>query len=101
MAEDLNNVVEQALARAFEAKIAELRTAVRDEVLQSVKPWIEAANQTRPSATEYAPGSAPTDLLNAAVASIYDAQGQADILRSLLDGCAQFTGRAVLLVVKG
>src|SRR5205085_3102514 len=50
---------------------------------------------------EHAPGSGPTDLLNAAVASIYDAPGQGDILKALLEGLAQFTARAALFVVKG
>lgn len=49
----------------------------------------------------HAPGTAPTDLLNAAVASVQDASSQTDILKALLDGATQFSRRSVLLVVRG
>src|SRR5205807_2474134 len=48
-----------------------------------------------------APGSSPTDLLNAAVASIQDSTSQAEILRHLLEGTARFCSRTALFVVKG
>ena len=110
MAEDIRQVVEQAVARAWDARIGELRAAVAAEVLQAVQPMVDAAEQRAAEAAEkahqakaapdQAPGSAPTDILSASVASIYDANGQADILRALLDGCAQFTSRCVLFVMK-
>ncbi|MDT8068357.1 MAG: hypothetical protein ROO76_09360 [Terriglobia bacterium] len=46
-------------------------------------------------------GTAPTDLLNAAVASVQDATTQTDILKALLDGAINFSQRAGLLVVRG
>jgi hypothetical protein len=46
-------------------------------------------------------GTSPTDLLNAAVASVRDATSQADILKALLDGATNFSQRAGLLVVRG
>jgi hypothetical protein len=48
-----------------------------------------------------APGTSPTDLLNAAVASVQDATAQTDILKALLDGATKFSERAGLLVVRG
>jgi len=48
-----------------------------------------------------APGSSPTDLLNAAVASVQDATAQTDILKALLDGSTKFSERAGLMVVRG
>jgi hypothetical protein len=47
------------------------------------------------------PGTSPTDLLNAAVASVQDATAQTDILKALLDGATKFSERAGLLVVRG
>jgi len=40
-------------------------------------------------------------LLDSAVASIQEASSQSEILRSLLEGAANFTGRAALFIVKG
>jgi hypothetical protein len=48
-----------------------------------------------------APGSSPTDLLNAAAASILESASQVEILRRLLEGEARFAGRVALFVVKG
>lgn len=50
---------------------------------------------------EEARGASPTDLLNAAVASVQDATSQTDILKALLDGATNFAQRAGLLVVRG
>jgi hypothetical protein len=48
-----------------------------------------------------APGASPTDVLNAAAASIQESGSQAEILRRLLEGEARFAGRVALFVVKG
>lgn len=48
-----------------------------------------------------APGSSPTDILDAAMASIQEASAQAEILHHLLEGEARFAGRVALFVVKG
>jgi hypothetical protein len=110
MAENIKQIVEQALARALDARVSQMREAVAAEVLEAVQPVVEAAERRATEAAEkaeqaqaapaYAPGNTPTDILSAAVASIYDAMGQADILRALLDGSAQFTSRCVLFVMK-
>lgn len=47
------------------------------------------------------PGAGPTDLLNAAVASVQDASSQTDILKALLEGATKFAERSGLLVVRG
>ena len=48
-----------------------------------------------------APGSTPSELLNAASTSIHESGSQAEILRHLLEGEARFAGRVALFVVKG
>ncbi len=104
---DISQVVESAVAESLEAHLAELRTVLRAEIVEKINaamaPLIEEAAKSSKGAQkeEHAPGTGPTDLLNAAVASIYDAPGQGDILKALLDGLAQFTSRAALFVVKG
>jgi hypothetical protein len=96
-AEQLEKEVKEAGKRAKEAeesaKNAEERAEKLEEKLEKAK-----AKKAEP---EYAPGAAPTDLLNAAVATIADAGSQADILKSTLDGIGQFAARTALYVVKG
>src|SRR3954470_1761753 len=103
---DISKAVEKAVSESLDAHIAELRTVLRAEIVEkiteAVQPLIEAAGKSgKGKGDEHASGGGPTDLLNAAVASIYDAPGQGDILKALLDGLAQFTARAALFVVKG
>jgi hypothetical protein len=96
---DIPNVVEEALVRALDARLPALREAIRTEVMGALTPvWDEVQEATRPNAQPA--GDAPTDVLSAAVVSIYDHSSQADILRALLDGVAQFVERSALLVHK-
>lgn len=76
----------------------------RDEAkrqLKKVEAELDEAHSKKTSAPAYEQGTGPTDILNAAVASIFDAGGQSDILRVLLDGLSQFAERAALFVHKG
>ena len=103
---DISQAVEKAVSEALDAHLNELRTVLRAEIIEKIneaaKPLFEAAAKSGvKQKEEHAPGTAPTDILNAAVASIYDAPGQADILKALLEGLSQFTARAALFVVKG
>jgi len=86
---DIQNIIEEAVAEVFEAALPRLRSEIvrrAAEELESLAP---------------APGSTPTDILNAALGSIQDAGSQAEILRHLLEGEARFAGRVALFVVKG
>ncbi|MCU1284414.1 MAG: Chromosome segregation ATPase-like protein [Acidobacteriales bacterium] len=102
---DISKLVEQAVADALEAQLSSLRTSLQSEivskVMKTVQPALEKQTAAAKEADAPAAGSGPTDLLNAAVASIYDANAQTEILKSLLDGMSQFTSRAMLMVVKG
>jgi hypothetical protein len=96
---DIPNVVEEALVRALDARLPALREAIRTEVMGALTPvWDKVQEASRPNAQPA--GDAPTDVLSAAVVSIYDHSSQADILRALLDGVAQFVERSALLVHK-
>jgi hypothetical protein len=86
---EIQNIIEEAVAEVFEAALPRLRAEIvrrAAEELESLAP---------------APGSSPTDILNAALGSIQDAGSQAEILRHLLEGEARFAGRVALFVVKG
>src|SRR5215510_7034965 len=87
--EKIKAIIEEAVSEVFEAALPRLRAEIINravEELQSLEP---------------APGSLPTDLLNAAASSIQEAVSQAEILRHLLEGAARFCGRAALFVIKG
>jgi len=96
--QEIAELIEQALARSLDGRIAELREAIKAEVLEAVRPLLEKAAET--SAPAHPSGGSPTDLLSAAVASIYDHSSQADILRALLDGAAESMQRVALFVNK-
>jgi len=89
---DLSRMREQ-VERIVREVVGEHSAAISDSVRQRL-----ADIKADP---EQAQGSSPTDLLNAAVASVQDATSQTDILRALLDGATTFSQRAGLLVVRG
>lgn len=82
-------IIEEAVSEVFEAALPRLRAEIISRTVQELE------------SLEPAPGSLPTDLLNAATASIQDSLSQAEILRHLLEGAARFCGRAALFVIKG
>ena len=86
---DIQNIIEEAVAEVFDAALPRLRTEI-------VRRAVEVMDLMAP-----APGSSPSDLLNAASASIHESGSQAEILRHLLEGEARFAGRVALFVVKG
>jgi hypothetical protein len=86
---EIQNIIEEAVAEVFDAALPRLRAEIvrrAAEVMELMAP---------------APGSSPSDLLNAASATIHDSATQAEILRHLLEGEARFAGRVALFVVKG
>ncbi len=83
-------LLEETIAELFEAALPRLQQEIVRRAVEEVE-----------SALIPAPGSSPTDLLNAALNSIQDSFSQAEILRHLLEGVARFSSRAALFVVKG
>jgi len=86
---DIQNIIEEAVAEVFDAALPKLRSEI-------VRRAIEVVESLAP-----APGSFPSDLLNAAAASIHESSTQSEILRHLLEGEARFAARVALFVVKG
>jgi hypothetical protein len=86
---EIQNIIEEAVAEVFDAALPRLRAEI-------VRRAVEVLELMAP-----APGSSPSDLLNAASATIHDSATQAEILRHLLEGEARFAGRVALFVVKG
>lgn len=101
---EISKLVQKAVAEVFDSRVDELKQQVIDRVTEALEPMLEdlakASKSGKKDKEETAAGGAPTDLLYAAVSSVYDANGQADILKALLDGSAQFIARTALFVVK-
>ena len=86
---EIQNIIEEAVAEVLDAALPKLRAEI-------VRRAVEVVETLAP-----APGSSPSDLLNAAAAAIQESSSQAEILRHLLEGEARFAGRVALFVVKG
>ena len=86
---EIQNIIEEAVAEVLDAALPRLRAEI-------VRRAVEVVESLAP-----APGASPSDLLNAAAASMYESGSQAEILRRLLEGEARFAGRVALFVVKG
>src|SRR5438309_5662763 len=86
---EIQNIIEEAVAEVLDAALPKLRAEI-------VRRAVEVVESLAP-----APGSSPTDLLNAAAATIQESGSQAEILRHLLEGEARFAGRVALFVIKG
>jgi hypothetical protein len=85
---EIQSIIEEAVAEVFASALPGLRAEIVRRATAELEVLIPA------------PGSSPTDILNAAAASIQEATSQADILRHLLEGEARFAGRVALFVVK-
>lgn len=86
---EIQNIIEEAVADVFATALPGLRA----QIVRRAAAELEVLAP--------APGASPTDILNAAAASIQEATSQAEILRHLLEGEARFAGRVALFVVKG
>ena len=86
---EIQNIIEEAVAEVFATAFPGLRAEIVRRATAELETLIPA------------PGSTPTDILNAAVISIQEATSQAEILRHLLEGEARFAGRVALFVVRG
>jgi len=100
----LKESIERAAAAATEKHLAALQQSLQEAVTNSAaglkKAIIKQVMAELEPELATPPGGAPTDLLNAAVASIQDANTQSDILGALLAGVEKFSQRCGLLVVR-
>lgn len=86
---EFQTIIEDAIAEVLAAATPRLRQEIVRRVAAEVESLVPA------------PGSSPTDVLSLAITAIQEANSQADILRQLLEGEAQFAGRVALFVVRG
>jgi hypothetical protein len=86
----IEQIVEQIVSQVLESHVPQLRHALVQRVLEELPAHL---NQNQSS------GSSANSLLKA-VANIQAGSSQKEILRALLEGTTEFSGRAALFVVK-
>ena len=97
---DLSQLVSE-LTSDLESRFQSLRDDLARKLHEALGKVSESARSEATAAAPPAtPGTRPTDILFAATANIQDATSQADILRLLLDGAEQFSGRSILFVLR-
>ncbi|HET6840764.1 MAG TPA: hypothetical protein VFK06_03635 [Candidatus Angelobacter sp.] len=87
---DIQLIIEEAIAEVLTASLPRLR----EEIVQRTMEQLESLPAPPLEIS-------PSELLNAAVVAIHEMSSQAEVLRRLLEGCAQFAARSALFVVKG
>lgn len=98
---EINKTLTELIAE-IDSRFATLREEIARKLQQVAEVMAEPAPPAAAApAEEPVAGGGQTDLLFAAMASVHDVSGQAEILRSLLDGSAQFSGRSILFVLRG
>lgn len=93
--------IEQAVSGCLGQHLAQLQQEIVEQVTREIQPLLEQAESKEPDESPGAVHAAATQTLNAAISSIQDSSAQADILKALLEGAAQFVARAALFVVRG
>jgi hypothetical protein len=88
---EVRQLVEQAVAQAFQAQIPQLQTQIVQQVLQALPA---------PAIAAHAAGSEDSSSLVHAVSTIHAGSTQKEILRALLDSGSGYCARIALFVVK-
>ncbi|HET8667932.1 MAG TPA: hypothetical protein VFM10_08125 [Terriglobales bacterium] len=86
----IRELVESAIAEAFDSHVRALHDEVVGRVLDTVQAIIPAAPETSVS-----------ESLKRAILAVESASQQTDILKALLDGSAHFSARSALFVLRG
>ena len=93
MAAKIEKIVEKVVAQVLESHMAAARHELIQRLLAEIQPFLGGASE--------APAGAGANDLLAAVTAIQLGTTQREILRSLLDSMAKYSGRSALFVVKG
>ncbi len=93
MAAKIEKIVEKVVAQVMESHMAAARQELVDRVLAEIQPYLGSGGE--------APVGASANDMLASVTAIQTGTTQREILRSLLDSMAQYSGRSALFVVKG
>lgn len=95
--------VDKVLPDVFADRFDELKKDCAVRIWKELEPMMgRGKGKERDREDEpHAAASSSSGMLDAAVASIQDASSQSEILRNLLEGSANFSGRVALFIVKG
>jgi hypothetical protein len=89
--EPIRNAVEAVVSDRLKDHVPHFRQELANQIVRQIEPILAASG----------PNSAASEALNASISAIRESFTQAEILKSLLDGAAQFAARAALFVIRG
>lgn len=87
----IEQIVEQVVSQVLESHVPQLQKALVQRVLQELPAHLGQGSS----------GGSNADALLKAISNIHAGSSQKEILRALLEGTTDFSGRAALFVVKG
>jgi len=96
--------VDKVLPEVFADRFDELKKDCATKIWKELEPMMAGKSKGKEKDGEEEPHAAAgssSGMLDAAVASIQDASSQSEILRNLLEGASNFSGRVALFIVKG
>ncbi len=89
--EPIRTAVETVVSDRLKDHVPHFRQELANQILRQIEPILAAS----------CPNSAASETLNASISAIRESFTQAEILKSLLDGAAQFVSRTALFVIRG
>jgi hypothetical protein len=104
---DLNQIrssIERTVSQRLGEHLEQVRGEIVEQILREIEPVLASAGEQRTQSANSADSQQPSPavgLLSSAVASIQESAVQADILKALLEGVAEFSARSALFVVRG
>jgi hypothetical protein len=93
--------VDKVLPEVFADRFDELKKDCAVKIWKELEPMMGKGKGKDRDEEPHAAGGSSSGMLDAAVASIQDASSQSEILRNLLEGASNFSGRVALFIVKG
>jgi hypothetical protein len=93
--EPIRNAVQTVVSDRLKDHVPHFRQELADQIFRQIEPLLAHVTATSGAI------SVASETLNASISAIQESFTQAEILKSLLDGAAQFTARAALFVIRG
>ena len=93
--------VDKVLPEVFADRFEDLKKDCAVKIWKELEPMMGKGRSKDREEEPHAAAGSSSAALDAAVASIQEASSQSEILRNLLEGASNFSGRVALFIVKG
>src|SRR4051794_34311915 len=96
--EPIRSAVKTVISDRLKDHVPHFRQELADQIFRQIEPLLA---QSAPGSGSSGPHSDASSAINATISAINESFTQAEILKSLLDGAAQFASRTALFVIRG